>query len=116
LPPNFTLGPAASTAPSSFAGRQLNHIGAPNFGAAQIAGIVVTHSGGNTTVAEGGGTDSYTIALNTSPNGGVQLLVSASDGQVEVSTDNGATFAASRTITLNSLRREQSSCGPSMIP
>ena len=103
LPPNFTLGPAASTAPSSFAGRQLNHIGAPNFGAAQIAGIVVTHSGGNTTVAEGGGTDSYTIALNTSPNGGVQLLVSASDGQVEVSTDNGATFAASRTITLNSL-------------
>ena len=100
--PAFALGPAASTVPSSFAGRQLNHIGAPNFGAAQIAGIVVTHSGGNTTVAEGGGTDSYTIALNANPNGAVQLLVSTSDGQVEVSIDNGATFAASRTITLNS--------------
>ena len=100
--PAFSLGPSASTVPASFAGRQLNHIGAPNFGAAQIAGIVVTHSSGSTTVAEGGGTDSYTIALNANPNGAVQLLVSAGDGQVEVSIDNGATFAASRTITLNS--------------
>ena len=100
--PNFSLGPTASTVPSSLAGRQLNHIGAPNFGAAQIAGIVVTHSSGNTTVAEGGGTDSYTIALNANPNGAVQLLVSAGDSQVEVSIDNGATFAASRTVTLNS--------------
>ncbi len=102
LAPPFALGPSGSTAPSSFAGRQLNHLGAPNFGAAQIAGIVVTHSSGNTTVTEGGGTDSYTIALNANPNGAVQLLVSGTDGQVEVSIDNGATFAASRTLTLNS--------------
>jgi hypothetical protein len=100
--PDFALGPSSSTVPSTLAGRQLNHIGAPNFGAAQIPGIVVTHSGGGTAVAEGGGTDSYTIALNVNPNGTLQLLVSASDGQVEVSTDNGATFGASRTITLSS--------------
>jgi len=98
--PNFVLG--GNTMPSTFAGRGLTNIGSPNFGAPQIPGIVITHSGNSTSVTEGGGTDSYTIGLNANPNGTVNLLVSASDGQLEVSTDSGATFSNSRNISLNS--------------
>jgi hypothetical protein len=100
--PNWVLGSSGNTAPSNFAGRGLNHIGAPNFGAAVVPGIVVTQTGGNTAVGEGGATDSYTIALNTAPSGTVNILVSASDGQVQVSIDGGASYGASRTISLNS--------------
>jgi hypothetical protein len=100
--PNWTLGGTANTAPTNFASRALNHLGAPNFGAPVIPGIVVTQTGGATTVTEGGALDSYTIALNVNPNGTVTLLVSASEGQVQVSTDNGASYGTSRTITLNS--------------
>jgi hypothetical protein len=102
IAPAYALGPSGSTAPSTFAGRQLNHIGSPNFGARQIPGIVVTHSDSTTVVGEGIGTDSYTIALNATPNGTVNLLVGAGDGQIEVSTDNGATFGSSRNISLSS--------------
>jgi uncharacterized protein DUF3616 len=99
-PPTYTLG--GTTVPSTFGGRMLNHLGAPNFDAPLIAGIVVTQTGNSTTVTEGSGTDSYTIALNSNPNGTVDLFVNASDGQVQISTDNGATYGASRTISLNS--------------
>lgn len=99
-PPTYALGGA--TMPSSFGGRMLNHLGAPNFDAELIAGIVVTQSGGSTTVAEGAGTDSYEIALNANPNGAVNLLLSTPDGQVEVSADGGATYGASRSISLDS--------------
>jgi hypothetical protein len=98
--PNWNLG--NNTSPSTFATRALNHIGAPNFGAPATPGIVVVQSGNSTTVTEAGATDSYDIALNTAPNGTVDLFISASDGQVQVSTDGGATYAASRTISLNS--------------
>lgn len=98
--PNWNLG--NNTRPASYATRRLDHIGAPNFDAPANAGIVVTQTGNSTTVTEGGAADSYEIALNTPPNGSVELFISASDGQVQVSTDGGASYAASRTISLNS--------------
>ena len=101
--PNWTLGSSGNTAPSVLALRALNHIGGPNFGAPLIPGIVVTQTSGSTRATEGGAPDSYDIFLNVAPNGAVTLLVSASDGQVEVSTDGGASYGASRTITLNSI-------------
>jgi hypothetical protein len=100
--PSFMLGPIASTAPSTQAGKALNHIGAPNFGAPLTPGIVTIQSGNGTSVTEAGGSDSYAIALNANPGGTVNLAVSVTDGQVEISTDNGITFGASRNISLNS--------------
>src|SRR5262249_48823764 len=46
--PNWTLGGSANTVPVGFAGLALNHLGAPNFGASAIPGVIVTPSQGNT--------------------------------------------------------------------
>ncbi|MCI0366318.1 MAG: hypothetical protein L0219_20850, partial [Phycisphaerales bacterium] len=100
--PNWTLGASANTTPPTLAGAPLSHIGAPNFGAPTIPGIVITQSDNATTVGEDGSTDSYTIALNATPNGAVTLLITPLDGEVLVSTDNGASYGDSRSITLNS--------------
>ncbi|WP_197455214.1 reprolysin-like metallopeptidase [Stieleria neptunia] len=65
-------------------------------------GLTVTQSDGNTRVGEDGllgssPIDSYTIALNTTPTGPVDVTVNA-DSQTEVSTD-GVTFTPSVTVT-----------------
>ncbi|MCI0745616.1 MAG: DUF3616 domain-containing protein [Verrucomicrobia subdivision 3 bacterium] len=100
--PNWTLGSSGNTAPGGMASQPLNHIGAPNFGAPVLPGIVVTHSGNSTVLAENGVMDSYGLGLATPPNGTVTLLVSTTDGQAQVSSDGGASFGASRTINLSS--------------
>ena len=98
--PNWTLGLSTSTVPSNYAGLALNHIGAPNFGAAAIPGVVVWETSASTDVTEGTVTDSYALGLNIAPAGPVTIQIIA-DAQVQISTDNGATFGSSRTVTLN---------------
>ena len=99
--PNWSLGSAANTAPSTVGGAQLNHIGGPNFGAPTLPGVIAIQSGGSTDVIEGDGTDSYTLMLNTAPTGPVTVQIDA-PGQLQVSTDGGTSFASSRTIVFNS--------------
>ena len=98
--PNWTLS-AIDTTPISFAGRPLNHLGLPNFGATNLAGVIVRESGGSTDVLEGSGTDSFTIALNITPASNVTVLVSAT-GPLQVSTNGGASFATACTLVFNS--------------
>ncbi|GAB4441535.1 MAG: hypothetical protein OHK0015_38980 [Chloroflexi bacterium OHK40] len=62
-------------------------------------GVSVVESGGNTTVAEGGATDSYTIALNTAPSGPVTIQASAA-AQVELSAD-GNIYAPAISLTFS---------------
>ena len=98
--PNWILGSVANTHPAALAGAPLNHLGGPNFGADALPGVVISQTAGSTDVTEGGGTDSYTIALNTSPIGPVVIQVESS-GQTEISTDAGLTFSHARTLTFN---------------
>src|SRR5262249_34331152 len=53
---------------------------------------------GNTAVAEGGATDTYAIALNTTPTGAVQIQATAGT-RTELSTD-GVTFTSSVSVSL----------------
>ncbi|HMC28470.1 MAG TPA: hypothetical protein VKM56_11820 [Verrucomicrobiae bacterium] len=99
--PNWTLGSSGNTVPATAGGVALNHIGAPNFGAAALPGVMAIQSGGSTDVLEGDGTDSYTLMLNTAPTGPVTVQIDA-PGQLQISTDGGASFGASRTVVLNS--------------
>jgi hypothetical protein len=101
--PNWALPDSANVWPQNFATRALNHIGSPNFGAAALRGLVITHSDGRTEVPEGAGsTDSYTVGLNAVPTGNVVVQVTAPT-PVQVSIDGGATFFPSRTLTFNSM-------------
>ncbi|CAM2069373.1 DUF4251 domain-containing protein [Sulfidibacter corallicola] len=61
------------------------------------AGVAIVQSGGTTDIAEGGATDTYTLALTTVPSGAVQITVTA-DAQTEVSLD-GVNFAASQNFS-----------------
>ncbi len=99
IAPYLVLGNVAETVPSSFQHRALNHLGAPNFGAPAFPGVAVTESNGSTTVGEGTGTDSYTVQLNTVPNGNVTIEIHSVE-PVQISTDGGSTFGYTRTVTL----------------
>lgn len=64
------------------------------------AGVTITQSGGSTNVNEAGQTtDTYTIALNTTPSSAVTIAISA-DAQTQISTD-GTNFSNSVNVTLN---------------
>jgi hypothetical protein len=99
--PSLTLGSAGNTAPSTYGFGPLNHIGGPNFGAAGVPGLVSIQSGWSTDVNEGTGTDSYLLALNTTPSGAVSVQIDAT-GQVEISVNGGVSFGLSRSLTFNS--------------
>ncbi len=59
--------------------------------------VVLTESGGNTTVAEAGGTDTYTVALSAAPTAAVTVTATAGAGvQVNIS---GGTAGATQTLT-----------------
>jgi hypothetical protein len=97
--PTWSL-PAGKTYPATLETRSLNHIGAPNFGALALRGLVITHSGGSTEVPEGGSNDSYTIGLNALPAGNVVVQVAAPP-QTQVSTDAGVNYFTSRNLTFS---------------
>ncbi|HEY2950971.1 MAG TPA: hypothetical protein VGK40_00230, partial [Verrucomicrobiae bacterium] len=98
--PNWTLDLDTDTYPTALSAAALNHIGGPNFGAPAIPGVLLVQSGGSTEVSESGATDSYTLALNTPPAGSVLIQITAG-AQLQISTDGGSTFGASRTVSLN---------------
>src|SRR5439155_4239804 len=100
--PNWALPDATHTWPSGFATRALNHIGGPNFGALALRGLVITYSGGKTAVLEGAGTDSYTVGLNAAPAGNVVVRLTSLP-PIEVSTDGGVSFAATRALTFSTM-------------
>ena len=63
--------------------------------------IVVTPSGADTSITEGGATDTYQVALSRAPAAGQTVTVTiTADQQSQVSTD-GATFDRTRTLTFN---------------
>jgi hypothetical protein len=95
--PNFALG-LASTQPSNLGGVGLTNIGAPNFGAPAIPGLVAGSSGGSTDVSESGATDTYSVLLNTMPTGNVTVQITA-DPQLQISTNAGASFSSSAMLT-----------------
>ncbi len=59
--------------------------------------VAINESSGSTDVVEGGATDTYDIALTTTPAGSVQVTVTA-DAESEVSLD-GTNFASSQVLT-----------------
>ncbi len=85
--------PATSTYNAANNGQTFN-------GGGTTAGITITQSGGSTDVNEQGETrDTYTIALNTTPNGTVNIAIAA-DGETQISAD-GVNFFNSVTVNLN---------------
>lgn len=97
--PSWTLGLTTNTTPTGMAGAALNHLGAPNFGAAALPGVLLSETGGNTAVAEAGGADSYSLALNTAPAGPVTVRITCGS-QLEVSTNGGKSFGVIATLRL----------------
>ncbi len=98
-PPNWTLD-SVNTYPASYTSRALNHIGAPNFNAPALDGVVLIESGGSTDVTEGSGTDSYTIRLNTTPSGRV-VIQASTVSPLQISIDGGATFDTSGNLAFS---------------
>ncbi|HXG46282.1 MAG TPA: hypothetical protein VNO52_01560, partial [Methylomirabilota bacterium] len=98
---DLTLGNSGNTAPAGFAGRALDHLGLPNFGAAAAHGVVFVESGRTTVVSEAGATDSFSVHLNTAPNGRVVIELTSTDSRVQISTNNGATFGNRGILSLN---------------
>jgi predicted extracellular nuclease len=73
-------------------------VGSPGGSTAATPGVTITESGGSTDVSETGpSTDTYEIALDTTPAGNVEITVTA-DAQTEVSS-NGVNFFSS--VALN---------------
>lgn len=69
-------------------------------GGSPVAGVTVTQTGGSTEVNEQGETtDTYTIALDTSPSGTVAIEITP-DAEVEISTDGVNFFSTARTVSL----------------
>jgi hypothetical protein len=100
--PDWLLGDVTDTSPPELADAPLDHIGGPNFGAPDLPGVLVFQTGGRTDVTEGGSPDQYSIRLNTVPAGNVEIELTG-DGQIQLSTDGGASYGDSRRLTFNSL-------------
>jgi hypothetical protein len=96
--PQWRLDGTSNTYPAAFANQPLNHLGAPNFGAPPLAGVLVL-ADRDLVVSEAGGRTSYRLALNTSPAGPVTLRL-ASGPQLEISVDGGLSFGPSREVVL----------------
>jgi hypothetical protein len=99
--PNWTLGVAAETAPSSFAGKALNHIGAPNFvnfppvnsvpGAQNVnEDLTLTFNAGNANL----------ISISDADAGGadVKVTLTALNGTMSLSGTAGLTFTPPGTV------------------
>lgn len=98
--PVWIVGPPGSTLPTGFAMAPLNNIGAPNFNDSLIPGVVISQISDSISLSENGGTNGYSIRLNTQPYGIVTVQIST-DGQSLISTNNGSTFFSSGSITFS---------------
>jgi hypothetical protein len=101
IAPDWRLGDPTDTRPAEYFDRPLDHIGGPNFGAPDLPGVLIIETDWVTEVAEAGGTDNYALALNTPPVGAV-LIELQTDGQTEISTNDGVTFQRSAVLAFSS--------------
>ena len=99
-PPVWWLGPLNKTVPSTYAGKLLDHLGAPNFGAAPYDGVVLVQPGWSVEVTEGGAPDTYAVGLNTLPAGNVTVQLTA-PSPLQFSTDGGLSWVANRALTFS---------------
>jgi len=108
-PVGFSLqlqGTGSTSADFTWAAAAANTFGGVNAGQTfqrngnDVAGITVTQTDGNTAVSEAGQTDTYAIALNTTPSSPVTVTINA-DAQTEISLD-GTTFAQSLEVSFDS--------------
>ena len=80
-----------------------------------VVGITVTESGGTTLVAEAGGTDSYTIVLDSEPTNSVTVTVT-SDAQSTVSTSSivftAANWDTAVTVTVSAVNDDIDEASP----
>jgi hypothetical protein len=102
--PTWSLGTFGNTYPATFSGKDLNHLGNPNFGAPMYNGVVAVYPGTGLVLAEGGGMGSYGLGLNTPPGGGVTLEITA-DHALQISSDGGNSWNTSQTLTFNNTNR-----------
>ena len=103
--PDWVLGSVGKTYPEAFAGAALNHLGAPNFGAPEIPGILVIPGTNGFSVIEGSG-GSFSLALNTRPAGSVTLQVN-SDEALQISTNQGASYQAAVSLVFTDTNRHE---------
>lgn len=64
-----------------------------------LTGVLITESGGSTTVSENGAVDTYTLNMANLPVGTVQVTITA-DSQTQVSSD-GVNFAATAVLNFS---------------
>ena len=88
---NSTL--VTNTFPSKRARAALNHLGASNFKAPVLPGVLIRQSGTNTLVREGGPSDSYLLSLSMRPTGAVTVRI-ATELPAQVSIDGGRTYGS----------------------
>ena len=78
----------------------------PGTGGCAATGVTIAQSGGNTAVAEGGATDSYTLVLNSQPSANVTVSV-AGDAQVSVApttlTFTTANWNVAQTVSVTAI-------------
>jgi len=75
------------------------------------AGITITETDSSTDVEEGGGTDTYTVVLDSKPTASVSVVISTDDGQVTTNPVGPLTFTTSdwntpQTITVTAVDDE----------
>lgn len=96
--PNDTFDPSVQW--DGFATDTFDNLGSHTTDDGATAGVTITQSGGSTNVNEQGETtDTYTVALNTTPTGTVDVAI-ASDAETQISAD-GVNFFNSVTVNLN---------------
>ncbi len=99
-PANFALGDATHAWPAALAGSYLNHLGAPNFGAPPLPGVLVSSWANASPVPELGGTNVYSLALNSLPSQPVVLQMDAEEG-AEFSLDKGISYGSHSILRLS---------------
>ncbi|MCX8156831.1 MAG: hypothetical protein N3J91_10360 [Verrucomicrobiae bacterium] len=98
-PLSLVLGDTSQVTSPSMAGRPLNHLGGPNFGAAPLPAVLVQPEG-PWELEEGNATPfNFTVGLATTPAGPVVLRLSAAPW-VELSANGGQSFQPAVTLTM----------------
>jgi len=73
----------------------------------EVPGAVLSHTGGNTTIAEGGGNDSYTVVLTRAPAADVTVVITP-DADATVSPAslvfNAGNWSTPQSVTVNAVQ------------